>query len=133
MNVLELVVFILASALIVTLLIISIRLGINNAELKAKLTQTYKDNIIFLNKIEELSLAQEAYRVEQNDDFLKFLSDSRTDAFNYIEEVQNRINNLVVAWNYHTTQMPPDGTSERKLYEAYSSLVEMLPKDTGND
>jgi hypothetical protein len=133
MNIIEIILVCIASVLFVGMVIITIKALVENARLINKNIQLYKDNVMFLNKIEELSAVQDLARIQQNDDFVKFLSDSRSDAFNYIEDVQDKIRSLVVAWNYHTTQMPPDGTSEHKLYEAYSDVVSMLPEDTNND
>lgn len=129
MDILRLIEFIIAILVIAGLLFLVIRQAFELNKVKTRLQNEMSEKFVYYGELQKLKDS-----VSHNDeDFIKFLSDSRDDAFTYIEEVQNKISELVTAWNYHNTQMPPDGTSERKLYEAYADLVSMLPKDTMND
>jgi hypothetical protein len=56
--------------------------------------------------------------IDQNDGFVKFLSDSREWAFNYIDNVQNTI--LVLKEKYD---------NKKALDESLKELFDMLPKE----
>lgn len=107
-----------------------IRQNHQSAIVKANLAQALADRSILTDKLQKV---REQGGVADSETFIKYLSSSRESAYEYIGDVQDKIKNLIVAWNYHTTIMPPDGSSEKKLYDAYAALVAMLPKDTGND
>jgi hypothetical protein len=107
-----------------------IRENYRSAKVKSSLDQALVDKFILYGKLQKI---EERGGVSESEDFINYLSSSRESAYEYIGEVQDKINSLVVAWNNHTTLMPPDGSSEKKLYEAYCDLVAMLPRDTRND
>ena len=73
-----------------------------------------------------------------NENFVKFLSDSREVAYNYIEEVQSGLNKFVSdvepEINYFKEYgdiiaMQPNYKSLKKITEAYEELKKLLPKD----
>jgi hypothetical protein len=107
-----------------------IRENYRSAKVKSSLDQALVDKFILYGKLQKI---EERGGVSESEDFINYLSSSRESAYEYIGEVQEKINNFIVAWNNHTTLMPPDGSSEKKLYEAYSDLIAMLPGDTRND
>ena len=107
-----------------------VREFMRSAKREVKLNQALADKLMLYKELDKI---KEKGGVAESDTFIQYLSSSRESAYEYIGEVQEKIHELIVAWNHHTTEMPPDGSSEKKLYDAYAALVAMLPKDTGND
>jgi hypothetical protein len=86
----------------------------------------------------EVAKLTEAQSIDQSDGFLKFLSQSRDWAFNYIEEVQAALKkfdsvvspNLEYAKTYgKVTGESPNSAILDKIDEAYSELTKVLPQD----
>jgi hypothetical protein len=92
-------------------------------------------------KIEYGKLDQEfnSLKIEKNDGFVKFLSDSRDWAFNYIEEAQaaNKKFATVVApqleWamTYGSAVSSPHYDVIKSIYEAYKELEKTFPNEDG--
>ena len=70
--------------------------------------------------------------------FIKFLSDSRDSAFEYIEEVQTGISNFVEQVDPEISyfkeygdimSMSPNYNSMKKIANAYEDLIKLLPKE----
>ena len=102
---------------------------------------------IMANTIKLLMLQEEEFkqnktdRERSNEDFLKFVSDSRDWAYQYIEEVQlglNKfINDLEPEINYFKEYgdigaMAPNYYSMKKFTEYYEELKKLLPEDPEN-
>jgi hypothetical protein len=129
MDTLRLIEFVVAILIIGLLVFLVVRQSFELNRVKSYLKNESLEKFIYYGELQKLKESVSA----RDEDFIDFLSNSRDDAFQYIENVQGKIESLIVAWNYHNTAMPPDGSSEKKLFDAYSELVEMLPKDTRND
>jgi len=76
--------------------------------------------------------------IENSEGFLKFISESRDWAFQYIEEFQAGLNNFVSSIepeiNYFKeygdiSSMSPNYYSLKKIVEEYEKLKELLPKE----
>ena len=107
-----------------------------------------KQNIaIMANTIKLLMLQEEEFRKNKtdkeksNEDFLKFVSDSRDWAYQYIEEVQAGLDKFITDLepeiNYFKEYgdigaMAPNYYSMKKLTEAYEELKKLLPEDYEN-
>ena len=107
-----------------------------------------KQNIaIMANTIKLLMLQEEEFRKNKtdkeksNEDFLKFVSDSRDWAYQYIEEVQAGLDKFITDLepeiNYFKEYgdigaMAPNYHSMKKLTEAYEELKKLLPEDYEN-
>jgi hypothetical protein len=85
-------------------------------------------------KLQENDSDQEVHK----ENFVKFLSDSRDWAFNYIEEVQSGLNRFISdiepEINYFKEygdvgSMQPNYYSLKKITEAYEDLKKLLPKE----
>jgi len=133
MNMLELSV-ILGSLLfvsIIVVLILSIKILRLKSEIK-KLATAY-------SKATQLMLSND--KLDNNvhqESFIKFLSDSRDSAFNYIEEVQSGISRFVEQVDPEISYfkeygdimaMSPNYNSMSKIAIAYEDLVKLLPKE----
>ena len=100
--------------------------------------QEMADRMLLQKKVEELYQDIENAKLEKTDGFLKFVSESRDWAFQYIEEVQTALSEFdksvapelewantfgqVLGENAHTNTL-------RKISEAYDKLKEVLPKE----
>ena len=103
-----------------------------NKEIKSK-------NILFqkyFNSIEESKLNNEESIHKEN--FIKFLSDSRDWAYQYIEDVQFGLEkfskDIKPEIDYFKeygdlTSMQPNYYSLKKISEAYDELIKLLPKE----
>ena len=133
MDMLELSV-ILGSLLFVSMisvLILSIKILRLKSEIK-KLATAY-------SKATQLMLSND--KLDNNvhqESFIKFLSDSRDSAFNYIEEVQSGISRFVEQVDPEISYfkeygdimaMSPNYNSMSKIAIAYEDLVKLLPKE----
>jgi hypothetical protein len=101
--------------------------------------QEMADKMLLQKKVEQLYQDIENSKLEQTDGFLKFVSDSRDWAFQYIEEVQAALSEFdkVAApqLEWATTYGMVNGENAHtrtleKISEAYSKLKEVLPKET---
>jgi len=108
----------------VIFLFISSVFVINNIILRSKLLQKRIENSKL--EIEKTHLKEEILidKVTDMDGFVKFLTESRTSAFEYIEEVQKAIQELHLAM---------ESDNEEKIKDAYLRLMEFLPEETAND
>jgi hypothetical protein len=100
----------------------------------------YVDNFTLEEYIKTLKNLKEDKTDQQihQENFLKFLSDSRDWAFNYIEEVQGGLNKFIndVEPEIHYFKeygavgaMQPNYYSMKKITEAYEELKNLLPKE----
>jgi hypothetical protein len=101
--------------------------------------QAMTDKYLLEQKIKELYQDIENSKLEQTDGFLKFVSDSRDWAFQYIEEVQSALSEFDKAvrpqLEWATTYGMVNGENAHtetleKISEAYAKLKEVLPKET---
>jgi hypothetical protein len=118
-------------------------LMLNNISLRfanMRLTEDLLKSFVNYNIILEKGISQESEKIEQNDGFLKFVSDSRDWAYAYIEEVQEGlnkfINDLEPEISYFKEygdigSMAPNYYSMKKITGAYEELKKFLPNDYG--
>jgi hypothetical protein len=104
--------------------------------------------VVMRNDMAELNLrvalteqkikSQSAEPIEQSEGFLRFISESRDWAFQYIEEFQAGLNNFVSAIepeiNYFKeygdiSSMSPNYYSLKKIVGEFEKLKELLPKE----
>ena len=131
MNILE-VTMILGSLLfgaMLSVLVLSIKIFRIKSEVK-KLATAY-------SKVTQLMLSND--KLDNNvhqESFIKFLSDSRDSAFDYIEEVQSGISKFVEQVDPEISYfkeygglmaMAPNYNSMKKISEAYKELKKLLP------
>jgi hypothetical protein len=103
-----------------------------------------KRNIQLLAQTLEFLMLQEAQQEQTktdkeqfNEDFLKFISDSRDWAFDYIETTQNKINSFIndvgPIVEYLEEYAPPILIEEQRLVivESYKNIKSILPEDYG--
>ena len=136
-NIVELVVFIIALLVFVALIFANISSRLQNNNLKAKLSQEILDRAVIMREMQKLMAEIDTKNSNQNDGFLKFVSESREAAFKYIEEVQAAINEFdervgpVVKHYKDTGKILERKPSElvRELTQAYDKLMASMPKE----
>ena len=105
-----------------------------SSKLAKEITTLYIDNLALKKFIDNEITTQDVH----NENFVKFLSDSREVAYRYIEDVQSGLNRFVSdiepEINYFKEYgdlmgMHPNYHSLKKITEAYEELKNLLPKE----
>jgi len=128
------VIVILGSLLFISLSVLSVL----SVKVRALKNNVKKLSVAYL-KIENLMSSQTKLDNDAHQEsFIKFLSDSRDSAFDYIEEVQSGlskfINDIEPEIQYFKeygdfTSMQPNYFALKKITEAYEELTKLLPKE----
>ena len=110
-----------------------------NHELIGLMLQMDMDKTIFSDQITKLTQELENKKLEGSDGFLKFVSESRDWAFNYIETTQEEIKKFSEIMekekSYHNTYGTAAGTGSMqsimldRVFQAYDDLAKLLPKE----
>jgi hypothetical protein len=113
-------VFVAYVIIVAFLVVFYIKLTVRYKKTMALLVQSLMDKEELLKKFEEFVNDQSIKAIEETDGFVKFISQSRDWAFEYIEDVQKAIQVL--------SETP---RSDRAQYnEAYKRVLEFLPDKT---
>lgn len=91
----------------------NIFLYIKRARLQDLYIKTMLEKYTLGKTLEKARLENDSKKLEKDNGFIKFISESRDWAFNYIEEVQDAIKNYSV----------------KKDDESYNKLINFLPKE----
>lgn len=110
-----------------------------NIELATKLVQATIDRTEVIKKLSEVMQELENKKLEESDGFLKFISESRDWAFNYIEETQEAIKKFSTIMDqeikyfetYGQTMASHHSPNLERIAEAYKDLVKILPNEQG--
>ncbi len=135
----DFIIFALIVLVVVTLLISVVKLRLKNRRLAAELLQATLDQNILLTKLAEELKKKEDVSVEKTDGFLKFISESRDLAFEYIETIQEALvkfkDRVGPEIEYMLTYGSVSGDSLQsksflKIEKAYKELIkETLPTE----
>ena len=113
------IVFYPLSVLVVILLSLTIFLYLKKQELAKGLVQAELVKFLLLDRIEKMSEEIQTLETQQSDGFLRFISESRDWAFDYIEKVQSAIADFNSAM---------ESSDVVKIEEARIRLSEFLPE-----
>jgi hypothetical protein len=134
-NVLELIIFGLFILSFFFLAYDDVRLRFKVMRLDKEVKQYILDYMLLSQKMEEVVKNQDSKKIEETEGFLKFVTESREWAFEYIEKVQTSIENLKKVAS--KTNVPPHSylTSEEleDLKSAIADVLRQLPEDSKND
>ena len=139
MNVLELVIFILFIALLFTTTFLAVKFKIDTVKLKKDVHQGLADQFALMQRLEEMQKNTDTKKIEETEGFLKFVSQSRDWAFQYIERVQIAIKQFQdvfhpVAVEYYKDKSRPINQEEfGKIFKAYKQLTDELPDEGKNN
>lgn len=106
-------------------------------EITARFQASIEKNII-MSEYKEVLQALENKKLEESDDFVKFLSDTRNAAFDYIEDVQANIQEFdsilsdISEWNNtygSVAGKTPHAEKIEQLSLAYDKLRNLLPEN----
>jgi hypothetical protein len=135
MNILELIIFIVFILLFFTMTSLAVKFKIDTVKLRKDVDQGIADQFALTQKIEDAYKNTDTKKIEETEGFLKFVSQSRDWAFQYIERVQISIKNFQdvfhpLAEEYYKDKDKPINQEEfGKLFEAYKKLIEELPDE----
>ena len=130
-DIFSLIFFILTMAVFGLSIYANIILFIDNTKLKANLNQSILDNDIIGKKLYESTANK---NVEGSEGFLKFVTQSRDWAFEYIESVQSALTDFVETVNptmeyYDKFGRINETPSMNTIFDAYTKLVKVLPEN----
>jgi hypothetical protein len=120
------------------LIINNIRVSLKLSSAYQKLIQAHIDNTILAEKLFETSAQIIVKKETDSDAFLKFVSDSRDWAYQYIDEVQEGINKFITDIEAEIAYFDEYGEvgsayphyhSMKKISKAYKELKKLLPED----
>jgi hypothetical protein len=121
----------------VYLLSVTVKLRIKNISLINENLEVYIRNSILTKELKDRLEQADIQSLASNDDFLKFVSQSRDWAFEYIESTQENIYEFVTkagpVIEYLDEFDPPIITNDQKktLVGAYNSIRSTLPDEYG--
>lgn len=131
----EFIAFLTVIILFFMLIIKYVRLSLKLSATTLELIKSNVDKNIVSEKLLEIS---ESKADPSSEAFLKFISDSRDWAYQYIDEVQGGLNKFITdvepEINYFKEygdlgSMSPNYYSLKKITEAYEELKKLLPED----
>ena len=120
------------------LIINNIRFSLKLSSASQKLIQAHIDNTILAEKLFETSARIIVKKETDSDAFLKFVSDSRDWAYQYIDEVQEGLNKFITDIQPEIAYFDEYGEvgsayphyhSMKKISGAYKELKNLLPED----
>lgn len=118
MDIVQLIAYVIFLAIVGVLLTAFGRSRKTIAMLDRDLKQSKLDYLAAVSRIAELVEEQENKKIEQSDGFVRFLSESRNWAFQYVEDVQSAIAELALSRN-----------DAVKLEVAINKLIDLLPEE----
>ena len=119
-DVVDLIAFAVMAIIIALLVALNIRLSFKLRKFYSENLQLAADKITLLLQLDKLAETRDIKSVEDTQGFIKFLSESRDWAFNYIEDVQTGISEYVLAL---------DNGDPDRIAESLEKLVGMLPEN----
>jgi hypothetical protein len=132
MNVLDLIAFIIFAVVSLTLLTLLIVVSNGYNKLKKQSIQQSIDKTILFNKLQEVVDEIALSETTKGDGFIKFLSESRDWAFEYIEEVQVALEEYAIVADSMPVNRDISVEKAEQHWKAYEKLVSYLPKEKTN-
>lgn len=116
----DLAAFAIALASIASLVVANVFLLVKLKQNTATAAQLAADKIVLLLQLEKMAETTNTKSLEETQGFIKFLSDSRDWAFQYIEDVQTALKEYDEALN---------SNNAKRINDSYKKLIDMLPED----
>lgn len=120
---LEIIIGSIAVVIIFALLVVNVVLRIKTSKIVAEKMQEAINTEVLMLELNKIKEELDTLKLQETDGFVKFLSESREWAFNYIDDVQASIAMMKDAMD--------NGDSQRIL-EAFNQLVGFLPNEEKN-
>ncbi len=134
----ELVSFSIFIILFFMLIFNNVRLNIRLSEVRLEVIKAYLEKTIVSEKLVQMSEEKNNKNEDSSEAFLKFISDSRDWAYQYIDDVQEGLNKFVTDIEPEIAYFDEYGIvgsafphyhSMKKISEAYKELKKLLPED----
>jgi alpha-L-fucosidase len=134
----EFIAFTLFIILFFMLVFKNVQLKIKLSSATVELLKAYIDKTILSEKLSEISIENDKKSDPSSEAFLKFISDSRDWAYQYIDEVQEGLNKFITDIEPEIVYFDEYGVvgsayphyySMKKISGAYKELKKMLPED----
>lgn len=119
-NLSELIVFVISLVTFCLVMFDAIRLRVKVRKFQALHAQAEINSLILEAQLDNYVANRDAANIEQSEGFLKFVSDSRDWAFEYIEDVQQALIAYDIALSTDNATL---------MNEAYNKLMSFLPED----
>jgi uncharacterized membrane-anchored protein YhcB (DUF1043 family) len=126
----EIIINIVIALIIGGLAITSLFLAFKNRQLYVKTMQAELDRMSVYAQAQEIFKA-ESSRVESKDGFVRFMSQSRDWAFEYIEKVQSDLYDLKQSFE-SSQKLPRTVAQSNDLNDKIRKILENLPKEDKN-
>ncbi len=120
MNLTSLLIFIGVTIVLLGMSFVILMLAFKLRRVTRTSVQSQIDNFILLSELDKMVQEKDTKSIEQSDGFLKFVSESRDWAFDYIEDVQQALRAYDIALGLDDAAV---------LNEAYKKLISYLPDD----
>jgi hypothetical protein len=135
-SMIDLLVFIAYAVSLAILVVLNIRLSSKRTRLATSLLQLTLEKQALLNALEKSMSEKEHSDIEKTEGFLKFVSDSRDWAFDYIEQVQGSLEkftndvdaDIKYILKYGQLIEHPLQNSINRIANAYEELQLLMPK-----
>lgn len=129
-QIIDVTIFIIVLALISILAFLVYKLKLQKNKIYSNLLQATIDKGLLLEKVATLAAEKDANALKEDDGFIKFLSQSRDWAYQYIEEVQDAVKAFKSKSDPLVEKLSKTRDANVKaLIVAYKDLVEILPKE----
>lgn len=129
-QVIDIVIFVTMLLVISTLMFLVYKLKLQRDKIQANFLQAVIDRGVLLEKVSTLAAEKDANALKEDDGFIKFLSQSREWAYEYIEEVQTVVESFKQKADPAILKLSKTKDANVKLIiEAYKELVEILPTE----
>lgn len=99
----------------------AIRMRVKARKFQALQIQAEVNNMILTTQLDQITSNRDSANIEQTEGFLKFVSDSRDWAFEYIEDIQMALRAYDIAIGMDDAKLRSD---------AYKKLISFLPEDS---
>ncbi len=138
----DLIAFSVVIVLFFMLIVKYVRVSIKLSQTTLELMKAHVDKTLISEKLSDMNQAYEDKTDSTSEAFLKFVSDSRDWAYQYIDEVQASLNKFITdvepEINYFKEYgdigaMSPNYHSMKKISNSYDELKKLLPDDYGKD
>lgn len=136
----EFIAFSIVIVLFFTLVVRYVRVSIKLSETTVELIKAYVDKTLISEKLSEIVEQSQSKPDPSSEAFLKFVSESRDWAYQYIDEVQESLNKFITDIEPEIAYFDEYGVvgnayphyhSMKKISAAYKDLKKMLPEDYG--
>lgn len=129
-NIINLIIFIVSISTIAILLFLVFKLSLQKKNLMLEIDQAKIDRSLLSEKVATLAAEKDANALKEDDGFIRFLSNSRDWAFQYIETAQTAVKDFAEKMDPIAKKLEKSQNDDVKvMLEAYQELVKIIPDE----